>query len=870
MDNRYDHKNIEARWQKVWEAEGAFTACTDSTREKYYLLEMFPYPSGRIHMGHVRNYSIGDVLARFLKMRGLNVIHPMGWDSFGLPAENAAIERGVPPAKWTRENIDYMRGQLKQMGLGYDWSREVATCEPDYYKWSQWIFLKLLEKGLAYKKRSSVNWCPKCATVLANEQVEEGLCWRCASAVDKRNLEQWFFKITSYAEELLADTAKLTGWPERVLTMQRNWIGKSLGAKINFPVVDTADKTIEVFTTRPDTIYGVTFMSLAPEHPLLRELTPDENLAEVRAFVEGVMKEKASAGPGGLDKMEKKGIDTGIRCFNPITGERIPVYAANFVLMEYGTGAVMAVPAHDQRDFEFAKKYDIPINVVINPVGEVLDAKTMNEAFTGEGVMAESGPFDGLKSKDAMKAITAYIEEKWAGERTINYRLRDWGVSRQRYWGCPIPVVYCDKCGLVPVPVEDLPVLLPDNVSFTGKGGSPLAEVEGFVNTPCPKCCESARRETDTMDTFVDSSWYYLRYTSPNENNLPFSKEDAGYWMPVDQYIGGIEHAVMHLLYARFFTKALRDMGLCDVDEPFKNLLTQGMVCKETQKCPEHGFLLPEEVTGDGKCVKCSAPVEIGAVEKMSKSKKNTVDPSGIIERYGADTTRLFSLFAAPPERDLEFSIDGVEGSYRFLGRVWRLAVDNLNLLAGVKPYSAKRDGPLEAGPLKELHQATHRTIQKVTHDIGERFHFNTAISSVMELVNVIYGALGKSDGLLNSGSGPAVLRESVEAVILLLSPFAPHITEELWARLGGAEATPLYKTSWPEYDEEAVVREEVTLVVQINGKVRSRFSVAPDASEDDVMEMVKKDEPLRPWLEGKEIKKVIYVPGRILNMVVR
>jgi len=869
VNERYDHKKIEARWQKVWADEGAFIASADAAGEKYYLLEMFPYPSGRIHMGHVRNYSIGDVLARFLKMNGQNVIHPMGWDSFGLPAENAAIERGIPPAKWTRENIDYMRGQLKQLGLGYDWSREIATCEPSYYKWSQWIFLKLLEKGLAYKKRSSVNWCPKCATVLANEQVEEGLCWRCASTVDKRDLEQWFFKITSYAEELLADTEKLTGWPERVLTMQRNWIGKSIGAKINFPVIGTADKTIEVFTTRPDTIYGVTFMSLAPEHPLLRELTPDTHLDEVRDFVLGVMKEKAAAGPGGLDKMEKKGIDTGIRCFNPITGERIPVYAANFVLMEYGTGAVMAVPAHDQRDFEFAKKYDIPINVVINPVDAVLDPKTMEEAFTDEGVMTESGPFDGLATKDAMKAITAYIEEKWAGERTINYRLRDWGVSRQRYWGCPIPVVYCEACGVVPVPVEDLPVLLPEVASFTGHGGSPLGEVEGFVNTPCPKCNAPARRETDTMDTFVDSSWYFLRYTSPEEKNLPFSKDDAAYWMPVDQYIGGIEHAVMHLLYARFFTKALRDMGLCDVDEPFKNLLTQGMVCKETLKCPKHGFLFPEEATEDGKCVKCSAPVVRGPVEKMSKSKKNTVDPSGIIERYGADTTRLFSLFAAPPERDLEFSIDGVEGSYRFLGRVWRLVADNEEAVTNIKAYDSAVDGALE-GPLKNLHSAAHRTIKKVTDDIGERFHFNTAISSVMELVNAIYGTIQRGGDILGGGQGPGVLREAVETVILLLSPFAPHITEELWSRLGEGSQAPLYKTPWPSYDEAALVREEVTLVVQINGKVRDRLSVAPDAPKEEVMELVRGDGRLTAWLEAGEIKKVIYVPGRIFNMVVK
>ncbi len=868
MEERYDHKKIEARWQRVWEENNAFSASKDPDKPKFYLLEMFPYPSGKIHMGHVRNYSIGDVLARYLRMRGMNVLHPMGWDSFGLPAENAAIERAVHPAKWTHENIEYMRGQLRSMGLGYDWSREVATCEADYYRWNQWIFLRLLSMGLAYRKRSSVNWCPSCATVLANEQVEEGLCWRCSSEVGKRHLDQWFFRITAYADELLEGTKKLSGWPERVLVMQRNWIGRSEGARIRFPVVGTADKTIEVFTTRPDTLYGVTFMSLAPEHPLVEEITPEEKLGEVRSFVETVIKEKAAAGPGGVERLEKKGVFTGAFCYNPITGQKVPVFVANFVLMEYGTGAVMAVPAHDQRDFEFAKKYDLGIYVVINPPDRELDAETMTEAYEGEGVLVNSGPFDGLGSPEAKKAITDYVEEKWAGQRSITYRLRDWGISRQRYWGCPIPIVYCNECGMVPVSETDLPVLLPQNVTFEGKGGSPLAECKDFVETTCPSCGAPARRETDTMDTFVDSSWYFLRYTSPDEKGLPFRKDDASYWMPVDQYIGGIEHAVMHLLYARFFTKALRDMGLVDIDEPFTNLLTQGMVCKETARCPEHGFLLPEEVDGQGRCSRCSAPVEKGPVEKMSKSKKNTVDPSGIIARYGADTTRLFSLFAAPPERDLEFTFEGVEGSYRFIGRVWRLISENRSAVAGLSPYSAGVDPPIEGAVLRDLHFATHSTIKKVTRDIGERFHFNTAISATMELVNTMYGALQSGDNSLRSPLGLKVLRGAMEAVVLLLSPFAPHVCEELWEGLGGAR--PLYQTPWPSYDESALLRETVSLVVQVNGKVRSTIEVRAGAQEKDVMEAARSDERLRQWIEGKEIKKVIYVPGRIFNIVAR
>ncbi|HLC18217.1 MAG TPA: leucine--tRNA ligase, partial [Thermodesulfobacteriota bacterium] len=811
-----------------------------------------------------RNYSIGDVIARFLMMKGKNVLHPMGWDAFGLPAENAAIERGIHPAKWTYENIDYMRAQLKRMGFSYDWTREISTCAPDYYRWNQWIFLKLYEKGLAYKRLSTVNWCPRCLTVLANEQVEAGLCWRCDAMVEAKELEQWFFRITEYAEELLDYTEKLPGWPERVLTMQRNWIGKSVGAEVDFPI-EGSKEAIRIFTTRPDTLYGVTFMSLAPEHPLVERITPADRLSEVKSFVEEVKREKSRVGVEEVDKLEKKGVFTGARCINPLDGTRVPVYVANFVLMGYGTGAVMAVPAHDQRDFEFARAHGIPVKVVINPPGEKLDAETMEAAYTDEGVMADSGPFSGMKSSEGIASVIGHMEKEGLGKRSVNYKLRDWGISRQRYWGCPIPVVNCARCGAVAVPCESLPVILPENVRFTGRGLSPLESAEDFINSECPKCKGPARRETDTMDTFVDSSWYFLRYTSPAEESAPFDKHDAGYWMPVDRYIGGIEHAVLHLLYARFFTKALRDLGLHGLDEPFQNLLTQGMVCKETVKCPTHGFLSPAEVAPGARCVHCGLAVDVGAVEKMSKSKKNVVDPDNLIEKYGADTTRLFSLFAAPPERDLEYTAEGVEGSYRFLGRVWRLVADNAELL-GTGPYDGSKDAALEGLPeLKALHQASHRTIDKVTRDIGERFHFNTAISSIMELVNALY--LFRQKEKTDDGLGRKVFREAVEAVVLLLAPFAPHISEELWRGLGGE--APVYKTPWPEADPTALVAEEVTVVVQINGKVRSTVTLPADSSEEEVREVVLKDEKVAEWTKGRDVKKFIYVPNRVVNLVV-
>ncbi|MCK4739619.1 MAG: leucine--tRNA ligase [Deltaproteobacteria bacterium] len=857
---KYEHKKIEEKWQTLWAKSNAFVADKDCSGEKYYVLEMFPYPSGKIHMGHVRNYSIGDVIARFFKMRGKNVIHPMGWDSFGLPAENAAIAHGTHPKAWTHENIDFMRAQLKRMGLSYDWAREVASCTPEYYKWSQWIFLKFLEKGLAYKKKSSVNWCPDCSTVLANEQVEDGLCWRCESEVIDRELEQWFFKITDYAEELLDFTEKLPGWPERVLTMQKNWIGKSVGAKATFSVLGSGE-VVEIFTTRPDTLYGVTFMSLAPEHPLVEKITTQDRDKEVRAFVEKVKAE----GKNALDApdFEKEGVFTGAYCLNPLSGEEVPIYVANFVLMGYGTGAVMAVPAHDQRDFEFAKKYKIPIKVVINPPGTELTPDTMEEAFTGEGVMVNSAALDGTSNLEGKAAVIRLLSEAKKGEESINYRLRDWGISRQRYWGCPIPIIYCDDCGAVPVPEKELPLLLPDGVELGGAGLSPL-DIESFTKVDCPECGRVSKRETDTMDTFVDSSWYFLRYLSPDLEDLPFDKTEANFWMPVDQYIGGIEHAVMHLLYARFFTKALRDIGLLDCDEPFKNLLTQGMVCMETLKCEEHGYLLPEERDENGLCVRCKKPVTVGSVEKMSKSKKNTIDPDGIIERYGADTTRLFSLFAAPPERDLDWNLDGVEGSYRFLSRVWRLVNENIETLKNATPYAG--EAKLE-GFLGEVHRATHKTIKKVSGDIEERFHFNTAISAVMELTNLLYQDKWRENKDIDEELSGAVFRAAIEAVVLLLSPFAPHMAEELWEALGSE--VPLYKTPWPSFDERALVTDELELVCQINGKLRARLMVSASVTKAEVEKLVLNDSKIKEWTLDKEIKKVIYVPGKLVNVVV-
>ena len=848
MQERYTPADIEKKWQLFWEEQSTFVAEMSSPLPKFYLLEMFPYPSGRIHMGHVRNYSIGDVVARFKRLRGFNVLHPMGWDAFGMPAENAAIQNNIHPAKWTFENIANMRTQLKSMGFSYDWSRELATCDPDYYRWEQLIFLKMFEKGLAYKKSSFVNWCPSCQTVLANEQMEDDGCWRCDSKVEQKELEQWFFRITAYAEELLEATHHLPGWPETVLTMQRNWIGRSTGCEIDFQV-DGRAQAIRVFTTRQDTLFGATFMSLAPEHPLALELTVPERRAEVAAFIDKVKQQdkiKRSS-----EDFEKEGVFTGSYCVNPVTEHKMPIYLGNFVLMDYGTGAVMAVPTHDQRDFEFARKFNLPMVVVIEPQGVLLNPETMTEAWTGPGFLVNSGEFDGLANEAAKEAIADALERRNIGKKTINYRLRDWGVSRQRYWGTPIPIIYCDDCGMVPVPAQDLPVILPTDVPFTGEGGSPLAKSTKFVEVACPQCGKAARRDTDTFDTFVESSWYFARYCSPQATDAPVDRAQVDYWLPVDQYIGGVEHAVMHLLYARFFCKVMRDLGFLAADEPFTNLLTQGMVCKETQSCPTHGWLYPEEVV-EGQCAKCGAPALAGRTEKMSKSKKNVVDPDKLIAQYGADTARLFSLFAAPPEKHLEWNDQSVDGCYRFLNRVWRLVFDHRHLVA-----TGGFEGDVAARNLRRL---THRTIRKVTEDIDGRFHFNTAIAAIMELVNGISAFEGKA-------THPAVMCEAVETVVRLLAPFVPHVTEELWRHLGHDES--LEAAGWPMWDAEAIIDDEKVIVVQVNGKMRGKITVAADLGEAEVKAQALVEANVARALAGQTIRNVIVVPNRLVNIVI-
>jgi leucyl-tRNA synthetase len=862
MEERYQPLAIEEKWQRIWEDNKAFRVAEDGGKPKYYVLEMFPYPSGRIHMGHVRNYSIGDVVARYKRMRGFNVLHPMGWDAFGLPAENAAIERGIHPEAWTTENILYMKNQLKRMGLSYDWDREISTCEPDYYRWNQWIFLQFYKRGLAYRKRSSVNWCPSCETVLANEQVIEGACWRCDSAVIQKELEQWFFRITDYAEELLEDLGQLPGWPDKVLTMQRNWIGKSIGAEILFPLVGR-EGALRVFTTRQDTVYGATFVSLAVEHPQAIKLAEGtEQEKAVKEFIDRI--KNVSQAKRGAEEVEKEGVFSGAFCQNPFTNEKIPVYLANFVLMEYGTGAVMAVPAHDQRDFEFAKKYHLPIRMVIQPKDRPFRAEELTEAYIDEGVMVQSGPFTGLANAEGKEKIAVYLEERGWGKKAIRYRLRDWGVSRQRYWGTPIPIIYCEKCGVVPVPEDQLPITLPRDVPFTGRGGSPLSESKQFNRIACPQCHGAARRETDTMDTFVDSSWYFLRYASAHYDLAPFDSEKARYWMAVDQYIGGVEHAVLHLLYARFFTKALRDLALTKVDEPFTNLLTQGMVSKETYRCSDHGWLFPGELTGSEKegwkCPQCGRPVEKGRVEKMSKSKKNIVDPEELVNAYGADTARLFTLFAAPPEKDLEWSDQGVEGGYRFLTRLWRFVFQRRGLWQGLNSNSQPDHLPSE---LRELRRMIHRTIKKVTDDIEGRFHFNTAIAAIMELFNAL-SAAAQDEQAIEQGSG--LIKEGLEKLVILLAPFVPHLANELWEQLGHRES--LEKIPWPNYFPEALEAEELQIVVQINGKMRGKITVAADFARERIESEALADPKIAGLLSGKKVQRMVYVPGRLLNIV--
>ncbi|MCX5861944.1 MAG: leucine--tRNA ligase [Desulfomonile sp.] len=824
MERRYDPEVIEIKWQEFWEKEKLYKVCINTSKEKYYVLEMFPYPSGRIHMGHVRNYCIGDVLARFKMMQGYNVLHPMGWDAFGMPAENAAIKHGSHPAVWTKNNITEMRRQLKRMGFSYDWDREIATCEPEYYRWEQWLFLRMLEQGLVYRRKSIVNFCESCKTVLANEQVEEGCCWRCGEAVVQKEQEGWFFRITKYAPELLEWCNKLKGWPEKVITMQRNWIGQSEGARILFPI-EKGDEAIEVFTTRPDTLYGATFMSLAPEHPLCLKLSKGTSQEyAVKDFINRVLTQDWQSRVG--EESDKEGVFTGAMCVNPLTGRNIPVYVANFVLYEYGTGAVMAVPAHDQRDFDFAKKYGLEIVVVIQPDGEGLDPAAMTEAYVGPGHLVNSEEFDGMDNVSAMKAVPDKLLALNKGGSTVNYRIRDWGISRQRYWGAPIPIIHCPMCGDVPVPNDQLPVVLPTEIEFPENGRSPLPELKWWVEVACPKCGEPSRRETDTMDTFVESSWYFDRYACPNYDIGIVNPETDRYWLPVDQYIGGIEHAILHLLYSRFFTKVLRDMNIKTSDEPFTNLLTQGMVIKD------------------------------GA--KMSKSKGNVVDPEDLINTYGADTLRLFCLFAAPPERDLEWTSEGVEGAARFLIRVWNLVYQ----LKGRKtPAPAREDNERS----RDLKRITHKTIKKVTEDITNRFHFNTAVAAIMEMINEVSRVSPEeADG---SPSVAAALEEAIRTAIILLSPFVPHIGEELWEAMG--EKPGIVRQPWPGYDLELLKQDQILIVVQVNGKKRAEITVRSDASEHEIKQLALAESNVQRFIEGKTVRKAILVPGKLVNVVV-
>ena len=813
----YFPSELEPRWQAEWEKQQLFLTPELPGQLKYYDLVMFPYPSGKIHMGHVRNYAIGDVIARYKRMQGFSVLHPIGWDAFGMPAENAAIKNKTHPKPWTEKCIEQMKVQLKRLGISYDWSREVNTSSEEYYKWTQWMFLLMYEQGLAYRKKATVNWCPKCDTVLANEQVvKEDKCWRCETTVEQRNLEQWFFKITAYADRLLEDIEKLTGWPEPVKIMQRNWIGKSEGVEIKFKIQKSKGKTDElsIYTTRPDTLFGVTYMVLAPEHPLAIELakgTPQEK--QVLAYIEKVKHESTH---DRAVSTGKDGVFTGGYAVNPANDESVPIWIADYVLMGYGTGAVMAVPTHDQRDFEFAKAHDLPIKLVIRPQNLELRTEEMKEAFVDEGIMVNSAQFNGMKSADALEAIGDWLEEKGIGAWKVNYKLRDWLVSRQRYWGAPIPIIYCKMCGTVPVPEKDLPVKLPMDVKFTGEGASPLTQSKDFLEAKCPKCGGIGRRETDTLDTFNCSSWYYFRYSDPHNNKEPFGKDKAKQWLPVDQYIGGIEHAILHLLYSRFFTKVLFDAGWSSCDEPFTNLLTQGMVVKD------------------------------GA--KMSKSKGNVVDPDYIVEKYGADTARLFILFASPPEKELEWSDQGVEGSFRFLSRVWRLVTDKSEMLNPKSETNSKSEGT-NPKLLRKLHQ----TIKGVTDDI-ERFSFNTAIAKLMELTNTMY-ELGST-------------KESLSSLLLLANPFAPHLTEELWHQLGNKGS--ICKQPWPVYDPALAKENELTIPVQVNGKLRDTIVVSADETEEAIKEKAQASEKIKALLAGKEIVKIIAVPKKLINIVVK
>ncbi len=839
----YDAQAIETRWQKAWREADAFAVREEPGKPKFYCLEMYPYPSGRIHMGHVRNYSIGDVIARFQMMHGFNVLHPIGWDALGMPAENAAIKFKTHPQKWTMDNIAYMTAQLQRMGFAYDWSREVNSCQPESYGWNQWMFLKMYERGLAYRAESWVNWCPSCSTVLANEQAAGGVCWRCSSAVEQKRMTQWMLRITAYAEELLTGHAALSKWPEHVLLMQKNWIGRSEGAYVDFPV-PALGRSIRVFTTRIDTIYGATFLVLSPEHPLSADLVQGPREIELRAWISKTI--AASRLKRTIGEADKEGVDTGAFAVNPFNGEKIPIFLANYVLMEYGTGAIMAVPAHDGRDHDFAEKYGLPIPEVIVPVQDAAagapakadQAGKPGELFEDLGRLVASGPFTGLTSEEAMDKMAALAKDKGFGEKAVTYRLRDWGISRQRYWGTPIPMIHCPVCGIVPVPYEDLPVRIPYEAEFTGEAGSPLEKIPSFVNVACPKCGGPARRETDTMDTFVDSSWYFLRYTSPREASLPFRREAAEYWMPVDLYIGGVEHAILHLIYARFFTKVLRDLGLIGLDEPFPHYLAQGMVNK------------------DGSA--------------MSKSKGNVVDPDAMIQRYGADALRLFILFAAPPEKEFEWKDDGLEGCHRFLGRVWGVLQDALALEPTKAGSESATDGisavvaPVDGEALARLRKKLHQTIRKVGEDIGRRFRLNTAISAYHELVHAIRKDW---DALAASSQGRDLLRRSVEGLALLMAPVTPHLSQEMWSRLGREGL--IMRAPWPEFDPALAEEEMAVIVVEINGKIRDKYETAPETGEEEMKSLALALPRIQELLAGKTVRKVVVIKGKIINIVV-
>ncbi|MEM8504872.1 MAG: leucine--tRNA ligase [Cyanobacteria bacterium P01_D01_bin.1] len=864
MEVRYSPAEIEAKWQQYWAEHDLNKTPEDlPDAKKFYALSMFPYPSGDLHMGHVRNYTITDVIARVRRMQGYSVLHPMGWDAFGLPAENAAIKRGVPPADWTLKNIAQMRDQLKALGLSYDWNREVATCLPNYYRWTQWIFLQFFDSGLAYQKEAAVNWDPIDQTVLANEQVDsEGRSWRSGAKVERKLLKQWFFKITDYADQLLNDLDKLPGWPERVKTMQVNWIGKSKGAEVTF---NTSAGPLEIYTTRPDTLWGATFMVVSPEHPLMAKLTTSEQAEAVQAY------QSAAAALSTIDRTdegrEKTGVWTGSTATNPVNGEEIPIWTADYVMMDYGTGAIMAVPAHDQRDFEFARKFELPIKVVVQPEGESLDGATMTAAYPHDGVMVNSGPLDGVPAgkgkKKSVGVAIAHLQKESLGKGTTNYRLRDWLVSRQRYWGAPIPVIHCPNCGTVPVPEADLPVKLPENVEFTGTSVPSLAKFDEWVNVPCPNCGTDAQRETDTMDTFLDSSWYFLRYADANNEETAFSKERINQWLPVDQYVGGIEHAILHLLYSRFFTKVLRDRNLLDFDEPFQRLLTQGMVQAITYKTSEGEFIVPENIAdlNNPTDPNTGEPLKV-SFEKMSKSKFNGISPIAVLEKYGADTARMFILFKSPPEKDLEWDDADVEGQYRFLGRVWRAVTEfaQSDSAADLITASDQIDQATLTKAEKALRRATHTAIKEITEDIEGDYQFNTAVSELMKLSNAINDAKNKTT---------PVFAEAICTLVKLIAPFAPHIADELWSALdSSASAGSVHQQSWPIVEPSALIADEITLVIQIMGKTRGTLQVPANADKAALETYARESEVAQRYLEGKEIKKVIVVPGKLVNFV--